>query len=192
MAETARITEAGVKTIIAISSGGIHLTSFNTNDIGQNQTGTGTTSNIGYSQFYYDANGRLKAVYNPTATKQQLREYETDANGQIVQRRETEELNGWNIVNTGTDTFTTTKKSTATQAAELFRYYYDQNGNRIGEVNNSGQPRTEQDYVVQLQDQEKAEESTKNKVNQHKKFTPTVYFTHVGTSFHAKPVQCGY
>jgi hypothetical protein len=43
--------------------------------------------------------------------------------------------------------------------------------------------------VVQLQDQEKAEENTKNKVNQHKKFTPTLW---ANFDQNYQPINSGY
>ena len=48
----------------------------------------------GFSDYQYDINGRLSRVYNPTVGKEQLFEYQSDANGQILERKEYVVANG--------------------------------------------------------------------------------------------------
>ncbi len=97
----------------------------------------------GFSKFEYDINGRLYRMFNPTAGKQQMYQYLSDASGQILERKE--------YGGPGSTLRYDVATGTVLQADNpvWVRYYYA-DGHRIGEVNNTGAPLEQQDYAQEM------------------------------------------
>ncbi len=97
----------------------------------------------GFSKFEYDGNGRLLRMFNPTAGKQQMVQYLSDASGQILERKE--------YGGPGSTLRYDAATGTVLQADNpvWVRYYYA-DGHRIGEINNTGAPLEQQDYAQEM------------------------------------------
>ena len=128
----------------------------------------------GATSFKYDLNGRLTQVYDSTTAKQRVLRYETDGEGPIVKRNEYSQEFGDAIIANQTTGEVNGYSASATGDIRTFRYYYDQNGNRIGEVNNVGQPASSRDYVADLASKKLAYEPAA-KEDKNKRFVPTLW-----------------
>ena len=98
----------------------------------------------GFSDYQYDINGRLSRVYNPTFGKEQLFEYQSDANGQILERKEYVVANGTQI------SFDPVTRAAISGANGKTALYFYANGQRVGEVSDLGAPQNQLDYTQEM------------------------------------------
>jgi YD repeat-containing protein len=131
----------------------------------------------GFSKFEYDANGRLYRMFNPTAGKQQMYQYLSDASGQILERKE---FGGPGSI---LRYDVTTGAVLQADNPVWVRYYYA-NGHRIGEVNNTGAPLAQEDYA-----QEMARAPAKGNEAKHKLTSPQMW---ADFDQNYQPINSGY
>ena len=131
----------------------------------------------GFSKFEYDANGRLQRMFNPTAGKQQMYQYLSDASGQILERKE--------FGGPGSILRYDVATGAVLQADNpvWVRYYYA-DGHRIGEVNNTGAPLAQEDYA-----QEMARAPAKGNEAKHKLSSPQMW---ADFDQNYQPINSGY